>query len=116
MEKWVAYHRVPFPCGLNGGMLPVFRANELSVGWRDTTDFSSTIGELHARCEKAGRDPHSIALSIFAWGDPEESVLSRYQELGIERVVLGAGRTNADVPEHVLPFLDRYASLIPKLA
>src|SRR5262245_2141731 len=32
MEKRVVYHLVPFPCRLNGGMLPVFRAHELSVG------------------------------------------------------------------------------------
>jgi probable F420-dependent oxidoreductase len=112
----------PHPPVIMGSVTPqgLQRIVDYCDGWCPVDiaiqDFSSTIGELHARCEKAGRDPHSIALSIFAWGDPEESVLSRYQELGIERVVLGAGRTNADVPENVLPFLDRYASLIPKLA
>ena len=54
--------------------------------------------------------------SIFAASDPEESKLHRYRELGVERVVLGVGREDVDVKEKVLPFLDRYAKLIPKLA
>src|SRR5215510_8264594 len=37
VEKWGAYHGIPFLCRSNGGMLPVFRANELSAGWRYTT-------------------------------------------------------------------------------
>jgi hypothetical protein len=49
-------------------------------------------------------------------GDPDESKLNRYRELGIDRVVLGVGRDEPDVKERVLPFLDRYARLIPKLA
>jgi hypothetical protein len=35
--------------------------------------------------------------------------------LGVERVVLGVGRADVDIKEKVLPFLDRYAKLIPKL-
>ena len=79
-------------------------------------DFRRVMAELEERCKKAGRDPHSLSLSIFAAGEPEESKLHRYRELGVERVVLGVGRTDVDVKEKVLPFLDRYAELIPKLA
>lgn len=74
------------------------------------------LADLSQRCEKAGRNPHSLSISIFAAGDPEESKLQRYRELGVARVVLGVLREEVDVKEKVLPFLDRYAKLIPKLA
>ena len=83
--------------------------------WRSRI-FGVVMAELQERCKKAGRDPHSISISIFAGGDPEESKLHLYRELGVERVVLGVGRADVDVKEKVLPFLDRYAKLIPKLA
>ena len=79
-------------------------------------DFRRVMAELQERCKRAGRDPRSLSISIFAAGDPEESKLHRYRELGVERVVLGVGRADVDVKEKVLPFLDRYAKLIPKLA
>ncbi|MFP6681246.1 MAG: LLM class F420-dependent oxidoreductase, partial [Gammaproteobacteria bacterium] len=79
-------------------------------------DFPSMIADLHRRCEKAGRDPKSVPTMIFAWGDPEESLLVSYHEMGVDTVILGAGMENPDVPEAVLPFLDRYAKVIPKLA
>jgi probable F420-dependent oxidoreductase len=79
-------------------------------------DFRRVMAELRERCQRAGRDPRSLSISIFAAGDPEEPKLHRYRELGVERVVLGVGRADVDVKEKVLPFLDRYAKLIPKLA
>jgi alkanesulfonate monooxygenase SsuD/methylene tetrahydromethanopterin reductase-like flavin-dependent oxidoreductase (luciferase family) len=78
--------------------------------------FKQVLRELNERCERGGRDPRSLSISIFATGDPEESKLQRYRELGVERVVLGVIREDSDVKEKVLPFLDRYAKLIPKLA
>jgi probable F420-dependent oxidoreductase len=79
-------------------------------------DFRRVMAELQERCKRAGRDPGSLSISIFAAGDPEESKLHQYRELGVERVVLGVGRADVDVKEKVLPFLDRYAKLVPKLA
>jgi probable F420-dependent oxidoreductase len=79
-------------------------------------DFRRVMAELRERSERAGRDPRSLSISIFAAGDPEESKLYRYRELGIDRVVLGVEREDVDVKEKVLPFLDRYAKLILKLA
>jgi hypothetical protein len=37
VEKRVAYHLISSPYRSTGDMLPFFRANELSVGWRYTT-------------------------------------------------------------------------------
>lgn len=79
-------------------------------------DFPSMIKDLHQRCEKAGRNPNSIELMIFVWGNPDESLIENYHEMGIDTVILGAGREDPDVSDAVLPFLDRYAEVIPKLA
>ena len=79
-------------------------------------DFKSALAELRRLCDLAGRDPDSITISIWAWGDPDESVILGFQELGVDSVVIGPNRIDADVPEKVLPFLDRYAPLIGKLA
>ena len=78
-------------------------------------DFPTMIADLNRRCDKAGRDPKSIQIMIFAWGDPEESLLASYHEMGVDTVVLGAGMDNPDKPDVVLPFLDRYAKMIPKM-
>jgi hypothetical protein len=40
VEKRVAYHLISSPYRSTGDMLPFFRANELSVGWRYTTHHS----------------------------------------------------------------------------
>jgi hypothetical protein len=79
-------------------------------------DFRRVMTELQERSKRAGRDPRSLSISIFAAGHPEESKLYRYRELGVERVVLGVGREDVDVKEKVLPFLDSYAKFIPKFA
>ena len=79
-------------------------------------DFPTMISELHRRCAVAGRDPASISIMIFAWGDPDEALLRSYYEMGVDTVILGAGRQDPDVKDAVLPFLDRYADLVTELA
>lgn len=79
------------------------------------SDFPAMIAELHRRCDRAGRDPATISLMIFAWGDPDESRLYEYRDMGIDTVILGAGMANPDTQDAVLPFLDRYAKTIPRL-
>jgi alkanesulfonate monooxygenase SsuD/methylene tetrahydromethanopterin reductase-like flavin-dependent oxidoreductase (luciferase family) len=70
------------------------------------------LQELWRQAAQAGRRREEIAISILgAQGD--EAVLRRCQELGAERAIFfvpSAGR------ETVLPLLDRYAALIPKVA
>ena len=75
-------------------------------------DLSGAIRDLHARAEKADRNPHELSISIF--GVPgEEPALRQYQQLGIERAVFGVPPEGRD---KVLPLLDRYAARIPQFA
>ena len=72
------------------------------------------VDRFRAAVDEAGRPPLPIVLGV--WGDPSRELLVKYAELGIDQVVLGAGRDGWDDPATALPFVDRYAALVPELA
>jgi probable F420-dependent oxidoreductase len=74
-------------------------------------DLRTSIQDLQARAEKAGRKPQDLSISMFMASD-QEAVLRQYQELGIERTVFGVPSEGRD---KVLPLLDRYAAWVPKV-
>lgn len=61
----------------------------------------------------AGRD---IPITMVTFGDPTAETLQQYRDLGIVRAVLGAGRCGWEDPSSTMPFIDRYAPLVPGLA
>ena len=64
-----------------------------------------------AMAEEAGRDPRS--LSVTLGGAPEDmSVLRRNRDLGVTRMTVRLPPEKEDV---ILPILDRWAKLIPRL-
>ena len=75
-------------------------------------DLPEAIADLRRRAEEAGRDPAGISVSVFAFDGANPDALKRYRDIGIERVVLIAPRRENDA----LPFLDRFAGLMPELA
>ena len=62
---------------------------------------------------EAGRE---IPISLVTFGDPTPETLHHYRELGVVRTIIGASRTGWNDPSTTMPFLDRYAPLIPELA
>ncbi len=70
-------------------------------------DLAAGITDLRARAEKAGREPASIAVSLFG-AKPEEAALRAYQGMGVERALLALPSADRDT---ILPLLDRYAKL-----
>jgi probable F420-dependent oxidoreductase len=74
-------------------------------------DLPQAIADLQHRAEAAGRDPATIPISVFAFEVPTADQLKRYQDIGVERVVIVSPRRMADT----LPFLDRLAALIPAI-
>ncbi|NNL86005.1 MAG: LLM class F420-dependent oxidoreductase [Myxococcales bacterium] len=88
-------------------------------GWMPLQDMVDDIpgafAGLRKQMEEAGRDPASLDLSIWTTPgvDPSVERLDELKTAGVERVVLFAPVAGEDV---ILPFLDRYAELIPKLA
>ena len=75
-------------------------------------DLPAALGDLKAKVEAAGRDPAVVSISVFSFDGRDTEKLERYRDLGVERLVVTAPR-EADV---ALPFLDRFAKLIPRLA
>lgn len=71
------------------------------------------IARFREHAADAGRE---IPVSIVTFGDPTPEALHHYRELGVVRTVIGASRAGWDDPGTTLPFLDRYATLIPDLA
>jgi alkanesulfonate monooxygenase SsuD/methylene tetrahydromethanopterin reductase-like flavin-dependent oxidoreductase (luciferase family) len=70
------------------------------------------LQELWRQAAQVGRRKEEIAISVLG-AQGEEAMLRQCQELGAERAIFfvpSAGR------ETVLPLLDRYAALIPKVA
>jgi len=85
-------------------------------GWlpnaRAYQDLPAVVRDLRARAAKAGRRPDDISISLL--GVPEEeAMLHQYRELGVERAIFFVPSAGKDT---VLPLLDRYAALIPKVA
>jgi len=92
------------------------------VAWADAwMPMDLALGDVAKRVERfrtalaeTGRAPMPIILG--AWGDPSRELLLHYAELGIEQVVLGAGREGWDDPATARSFVERYAALVPELA
>ncbi len=74
-------------------------------------DLPTVISDLRTRAEKAGRTPRSLSITMAA-APAEETVLRQYQELGVERAIFFLP---SDGREKLLPLLDQYATLIPKV-
>lgn len=78
-------------------------------------DLPAALEDFRRHAEDAGRDPAELDLTVMAWGDPSQSRLTRYRDLGFTRVVLGGGRRDGNDPSSTLPFLDRYAPMLSEL-
>ena len=68
------------------------------------------IALLRKQAEEAGRDPSGIPVSLCIFGRPDEALVSRMEEAGIDRLILNLP---SDERDKVLPILDQYATLIP---
>lgn len=110
---------VPHPPIILGSMTSKLgrqRAVDLCDGWLPIEtlieDWQATLADLHARAEKAGRDPASIPLSFFCIDVPDEARLARYRDLGAVRTAVRIPTEGRDV---ILPFLDKYARIAETL-
>ncbi len=93
------------------------RVVEYCDGWAPIDllldDVAGALADLRERASRAGRDPDALEISMFCWDPPDRARLEYYRELGIQRAVLFLPVDDRDAE---LPFLDRYAELVPKLA
>jgi probable F420-dependent oxidoreductase len=113
MMTWPKPVQQPHPPIHVGGMWPygARRAVRYGSGWMPIPgrgpDIVEVLPQYRELAEQAGRDPATLALSIFGIG-PDESEVKRYAAAGIDRVIFGLPPAE---PDRVLPLLDRYAAL-----
>lgn len=74
-------------------------------------DLPAALADLRHKAAAAGRDPASLSISMCAFEGTHGDVLTRYRDLGVERVTLVAPRRMTDA----LAFLDRMATFIPHI-
>ena len=72
-------------------------------------DFEGGLKQIHAACEKIGRDPASIEIGMFFAMAPTEDAIAKLADLNIKRAILPLPPAGADT---VLPMLDTYAKHI----
>jgi alkanesulfonate monooxygenase SsuD/methylene tetrahydromethanopterin reductase-like flavin-dependent oxidoreductase (luciferase family) len=82
----------------------------LPIGARAANVLES-VQTLRQKAEKAGRDPHTVALTIF--GCPADAqAVEQYRQAGASRVTFGLPSKGRDA---ILPLLDRYAEFMRAL-
>lgn len=87
------------------------RAARYGDGWIPIHGRGSMLDELpvvREECEKVGRDPSEIELTLYA-APPDPAEVERHEAAGVRRFVFGLPPAGPDV---VLPLLDDYAGVI----
>jgi len=104
----------PHPPIIMGGDGPTTfdRVIEFADGWmpiaRPKQNPAEKIPALRQRAEKAGRDPKSIAVTIF-FAKPDRATVDALRAAGVDRAIFGVPSESRDT---VLPLLDSYAPLL----
>ncbi len=87
---------------------------DVGLGSLESGRLERKVGLFRAAAAEAGRD--DVPITMFAFGDPTPETLRCYADLGIERTVVGVSRAGEEDSATTMPFIDRYAELIPDLA
>ena len=107
----------PYPPIILGVNTPKARQRvvEYCDGWLPIAaragDLVAGVADLRESAKRAGRDPNSLTVSIFA-ATPTEDALRGYQKAGVERVIFplpSAGR------DEIIPILDRLSKLTQRI-
>ena len=119
MNAWPKPVQKPHPPIYVGGAFPssARRAIRYGDGWIPQAargmykEIADMIPEFRKMATEAGRDPASIAITVwFPRKDPE--VLKRYIDLGVERVVFNL---ESEAANTIVPVVDEIAELMRKV-
>ncbi len=117
MNAWPKPVQKPHPPIYVGGAFPYSarRAIRYANGWLPQAarrgsyrQIADMIPEFHRMAEEAGRDPRSIAITV--WHSRKDAdLIKRYQDLGVERVVFPL---ESDTADKLMPVIDDIADLM----
>jgi probable F420-dependent oxidoreductase len=120
MMAWPKPVQKPHPPVIVGGAFPyaAHRALRYGDGWmphrvrKQYADVAALLPQFRALAAEAGRDLASVPVTV--WGASEDPAsLQRDRDSGVARVILSLESAKADI---ILPELDRWAAIIPRLA
>ena len=96
-----------------GGAFPhgARRAIRYGDGWIPGGDIREVLPKFRELAREAGRDPASIEITSFAFGEDLDRVM-RLKEMGVARVVPMFPPEKAD---KVLPIVDRWAKIMKQI-
>ena len=77
-------------------------------------DFAIKMKWLDNALETAGREPGSVPVTVMIWPGVEAN-FERYQELGVQEVVVGLPTDVVPTPDLTMRCIDSHADLIAKL-
>jgi probable F420-dependent oxidoreductase len=104
-----------------GAMGPLGRrhAARWADGWYPVdiamADVAADIADFQQQVEDAGREPGSVAINIQIMDTTNLDRLKVYRDLGVQRATIGVSIDLWDQPEAVMPMIDRFAEVIPRL-
>ena len=119
MRAWPKPIQTPHPPIYVGGAFPYSarRAIRYADGWLPQAarygsyrQIADMIPEFHRMAEAAGRDPRSIAITVWH-GRRDADLMKRYDDLGVERVVFAL---ESEPAATLLPKIDAIAELMQK--
>lgn len=92
-----------------GGMRRAVRYGDgwIPIGGRGDLDLRSSITALHEECQRVGRDPATVEVSLYS-APTTEAELQEVAEAGVHRAVFSLPSAGRD---EVLPLLDRLTTL-----
>jgi probable F420-dependent oxidoreductase len=114
MWCWPKPAQLPHPPVLLGGesSYTLQRVVDYCEGWfprsRQPALVIQGMRELKERAAKAGRDMHTLSVSVFGT-DADAALLDTYRTAGVTRCIL---RLPSEGRETILPLLDQYAQLL----
>ena len=115
--SWPKPAQKPHPPIFLGGHSPQMlqRVVDYCDGWMPigirAANVIESIKQLRQRAEKSGRDPQSVAVTIFG-SAADEQMVEQYRHAGVERVTFGLPPAARD---KVLPLMDHYADFVRKV-
>ena len=119
MMTWPKPVQKPHPPVIVGGAFPYSarRAIRYGDGWIPQAarggykEIADMIPEFRKMCQEAGRDPASIAITVW-FPRQDADLMKRYQDLGVERVVFNVESVPA---AEGIPAIDKIAELMHKV-